>query len=222
MLNLVSPSFQFRISFPNQSLSRSLALSLSLFLGIVQVFWGLDKELAKRKHFPSVNWGISYSKYMRVLDPYLSATFDSAYTAIKNQTKDILSTRDNLLEVVQLVGKESLSEDQKCLMDVADIVIEDFLQQNAFSAYDKTCPIYKAIGMLKCIITLYDCSLRAIKDTSGEKRITWGVIKTSLRTTIQKVREAKFVMFDEDREVMAGVYRDIIEEIESEFAKLGD
>ena len=124
-------------------------------LGIVQVFWGLDKELAKRKHFPSVNWGISYSKYMRVLDPFLSEAFDASYTNIKNKCKDILSTRDNLLEVVQLVGKESLSEDQKCLMDVADIIIEDFLQQNAFSDYDKTCPIYKAIGMLKCIITLY-------------------------------------------------------------------
>lgn len=191
-------------------------------LGIVQVFWGLDKELAKRKHFPSVNWGISYTKYMRVLDPYLSATFDEAYTNIKNKCKDILATRDNLLEVVQLVGKESLSEDQKCLMDVADIVIEDFLQQNAFSSYDKTCPIYKAIGMLKCIITLYDCSLRAIKDTVGEKKMTWGVIKTSLRQTIQKVREAKFVMHDMDREEMAHIYRDLIEEIESEFAKLGD
>lgn len=191
-------------------------------LGIVQVFWGLDKELAKRKHFPSVNWGISYTKYMRVLDPYLSATFDEAYTNIKNKCKDILATRDNLLEVVQLVGKESLSEDQKCLMDVADIIIEDFLQQNAFSAYDKTCPIYKAIGMLKCIITLYDCSLRAIKDLVGDKKMTWGVIKTSLRQTIQKVREAKFVMHDMDRVEMANIYRDLIEEIESEFAKLGD
>jgi len=191
-------------------------------LGIVQVFWGLDKELAKRKHFPSVNWGISYTKYMRVLDPYLSATFDEAYTNIKNKCKDVLATRDNLLEVVQLVGKESLSEDQKCLMDVADIIIEDFLQQNAFSPYDKTCPIYKAIGMLKCIITLYDCSLRAIKDSVGEKRLTWGVIKTSLRQTIQKVREAKFVMYDMDRLAMANIYRELIEEIEYEFAKIGD
>jgi V-type H+-transporting ATPase subunit A len=191
-------------------------------LGIVQVFWGLDKELAKRKHFPSVNWALSYTKYMRVLDPYLSETFDSAYTSIKNKCKDILSTRDNLLEVVQLVGKESLSEDQKCLMDVADIIIEDFLQQNAFSTYDKTCPIYKAIGMLKCIITLYDCSLRAIKDSNSERKMTWTVIKTSLRNTIQKVREAKFVMHDEDRQVMAETYRTIVEEIEAEFAKLGD
>jgi V-type H+-transporting ATPase subunit A len=191
-------------------------------LGIVQVFWGLDKELAKRKHFPSVNWALSYTKYMRVLDPYLSETFDAAYTNIKNKCKDILSTRDSLLEVVQLVGKESLSEDQKCLMDVADIIIEDFLQQNAFSTYDKTCPIYKAIGMLKCIITLYDCSLRAIKDSSSERKMTWTVIKTSLRNTIQKVREAKFVMHDEEREKMAGIYRDIVDEIESEFVKLAD
>eukprot|EP00605_Chrysophyceae_sp_TOSAG23-4_P002759 GSChrysophyteH1.ASY1.ANO1.3042.1 assembled CDS len=177
-------------------------------LGIVQVFWGLDKELAKRKHFPSVNWGLSYTKYMRVLDPYLSETFENSYTSIKNKCKDILATRDNLLE--------------KCLMDVADIIIEDFLQQNAFSSYDKTCPIYKAIGMLKCIITLYDCSLKAIKDTAAERKMTWSIIKTSLQSTIQKVREAKFVMHDEDRQTMAETYRAIVLELEEEFAKLGD
>ena len=94
-----------------------------------------------------------------------------------------------LLEQVQLVGKESLSEDQKVVMDVADIVIEDFLQQNAFSAYDKTCPIFKAIGMLKCIITLYDCSLQALADgpSSSEKKLTWALIKGALKDTIQKV-----------------------------------
>lgn len=191
-------------------------------LGIVQVFWGLDKELAKRKHFPSVNWGISYSKYMRVLDPFLSEAFDASYTNIKNKCKDILSTRDNLLEVVQLVGKESLSEDQKCLMDVADIIIEDFLQQNAFSDYDKTCPIYKAIGMLKCIITLYEESLRAIKDGSGERKMTWALIKTSLRSTIQKVREAKFVMFDEAQDAMKVLYDGLANEIVEEFQRIGD
>jgi V-type H+-transporting ATPase subunit A len=193
-------------------------------LGIVQVFWGLDKELAKRKHFPSVNWGISYTKYMRVLDPFLSETYEPSYSLIKNKCKDILATRDSLLEVVQLVGKESLSEDQKVVMDVADIVIEDFLQQNAFSAYDKTCPIFKAIGMLKCIITLYDCSLKALADgpSSSEKKLTWALIKGALKDTIQKVREAKFVMFDVPEDEMKVIYDGLTAEIEEEFAKLLD
>lgn len=191
-------------------------------LGIVQVFWGLDKELAKRKHFPSVNWGMSYTKYMRILEPFLSATYDSSYTRIKNKCKDILSTRDSLLEVVQLVGKESLSEDQKLILDVADIIIEDFLQQNAFSDYDKTCPIYKAIGMLKVIITLYESALKVLSDSTSEKKMTWALIKTSSKDTIQKVREAKFVMFDVSEEEMNKIYDGLTAEIEAEFQHLLD
>jgi V-type H+-transporting ATPase subunit A len=56
---------------------------------------------------------------------------------------EILQTEDELSETVQLVGKDSLSEDQKVVFDVAELIREDFLQQNAFSDYDKTCPIYK-------------------------------------------------------------------------------
>ena len=115
-------------------------------LSIVQVFWGLDKKLAQRKHFPSVNWTISYSKYMRVLDPFFNENFDSSYSRLKNRAKEILALQDNLQEIVQLVGKESLSEDQKVIIDIADIIIEDFLAQNAFTAYDFTCPLPKSVS----------------------------------------------------------------------------
>lgn len=54
-------------------------------LSIVQVFWGLDKKLAQRKHFPSLNWGISYTKYMRVLEPFFNENFDENYSALKNR-----------------------------------------------------------------------------------------------------------------------------------------
>lgn len=77
------------------------------------MFWGLDKKLAQRKHFPSVNWNISYTKYMRVLEPFFNSNYDESYTRLKNRTKEILAQQDNLQEIVQLVGKESLSEDQK-------------------------------------------------------------------------------------------------------------
>jgi len=116
-------------------------------LSIVQVFWGLDKKLAQRKHFPSVNWTISYSKYMRVLDPFFNENYDSSYSSLKNRAKEILALQDNLQEIVQLVGKESLSEDQKVIIDVADIIIEDFLAQNAFTTYDFTCPLAKSVSI---------------------------------------------------------------------------
>ena len=120
----------------------------------LQVFWGLDKKLAQRKHFPSVNWLMSYTKYMRVLEPFFNNNYDENYSRLRNKCRDILSQQDNLSEIVQLVGKESLSEDQKVVMDVADIIIDDFLYQNAFTGYDYTCPLPKSVRARVIVILL--------------------------------------------------------------------
>jgi len=163
-------------------------------LSIVQVFWGLDKKLAQRKHFPSVNWLISYTKYMRVLEPFFNTNYDESYSKLRNKARDILAQQDNLSEIVQLVGKESLSEDQKVVMDVAEIIIDDYLYQNAFTEYDYTCPLSKSIGMLKCIITFYDNCQRAIAESPAEKKVTWAYIKTTMGAVMQKVIDAKFLV----------------------------
>merc|ERR1719433_1033896 len=123
-------------------------------LSIVQVFWGLDKKLAQRKHFPSVNWNISFSKYIRVLEPYFEK-YDQEYSMLRQKMKEILQKEQNLQEIVQLVGKDSLSEDQKVILDTAKILREDFLQQNAFTPYDYMCPLEKTVGMLRSIINFY-------------------------------------------------------------------
>merc|ERR1711959_414288 len=124
----------------------------SATLSIVQVFWGLDKKLAQRKHFPSVNWNISFTKYMQVLEPFFN-NLDPRYSYLRNQARSILQQEDNLSEIVQLVGKESLSEDQKVVMEVAKLIREDFLAQNAFTEHDYTCPLTKSVGMLSSIIS---------------------------------------------------------------------
>lgn len=77
-------------------------------LSIVQVFWGLDKKLAQRKHFPSVNWLISYSKYMRALDDYYEKNFPE-FVPLRTKCKEILQEEEDLSEIVQLVGKVSVS-----------------------------------------------------------------------------------------------------------------
>ena len=111
---------------------------------------------------------------------------------------------DNLSEIVQLVGKESLSEDQKVIMEVAKIIREDFLQQNAFTDYDFTCPLVKSIGMLRTIITFYNNCQRVIADSPQDQKVTWAQIKTSMggakpdpdvkgNAVIQKVIDGKFV-----------------------------
>jgi V-type H+-transporting ATPase subunit A len=188
-------------------------------LSIVQVFWGLDKKLAQRKHFPSLNWLISYTKYMRVLDPYFSEK-DPRYSRLRNSCRDILQQEDNLSEIVQLVGKESLSEDQKVVMDIAKVIREDYLQQNAFTDYDYVCPLSKSMGMLGTIITFYDCAQRIIADSPADAKITWSVIKTSLASTFQKVQETKFVdPKTPDAEITRG-YLELEEEITREFGEL--
>ena len=73
-------------------------------LGPVQVFWGLDKKLAQRKHFPSVNWLISYSKYSKSLEPFYDK-FDSDFVNIRKTVREVLQKEDDLNEIVQLVGK---------------------------------------------------------------------------------------------------------------------
>ena len=90
----------------------------SATLSIVQVFWGLDKKLAQRKHFPSVNWNISFSNYDRVLAEHYSQK-KPEFMGLRESIKKILQQEDELTEIVQLVGKDSLSEDQKAILRVS-------------------------------------------------------------------------------------------------------
>mmetsp|Transcript_15243 Transcript_15243/g.45826 ORF Transcript_15243/g.45826 Transcript_15243/m.45826 type:complete len:619 (-) Transcript_15243:159-2015(-) len=188
-------------------------------LSIVQVFWGLDKKLAQRKHFPSVNWLISYTKYMRVLEPYYCER-DPDYINLRTTARDILQQEESLSEIVQLVGRESLSEDQKVVLEAAKILKEDFLQQNAFTEYDFKCPIEKSVGMLKVIITFYNCCMRAIRDSPQERKITWAHIKATMGPTLQKVVQTKFMDPDTDPTELKKHYNDLAEEIIRDFDSL--
>lgn len=91
-------------------------------LSIVQVFWGLDKKLAQKKHFPSVNWTISTSNYERQLDKYFNDNYDKEFSYLRQRIKEVLHEEVELNEIVQLVGKDSLSEDQKLTLEIANII----------------------------------------------------------------------------------------------------
>merc|ERR1719440_2658666 len=190
----------------------------SATLSIVQVFWGLDKKLAQRKHFPSINWNISFSKYIRVLEPFFTK-FDPEYADLQQRMKEILQTEDDLQEIVQLVGKDSLSEHQKCTLEVAKIVREDFLQQNGFSEYDFMCPLAKTIGMMKVIGHFYDCAMKAITET-GDRKITWGVIAAEMKDTITEITSMKFQMPRQSPEYFKGYFKQLNEEVSAKFRAL--
>jgi len=163
----------------------------SATLGIVQVFWGLDKKLAQRKHFPSVNWLISYSKYMKALEPYYEERFPE-FLNYQQKAREILQTEDDLMEIVQLVGKDSLAENDKITLEVAKMIREDFLAQNSFTEYDRFCPFYKSVLMLRNMIHFYELANKAVEG-SGEQHLTLAQIKEQMGETIYKISGMKFL-----------------------------
>ncbi|CAF0773783.1 unnamed protein product [Rotaria sp. Silwood1] len=161
-------------------------------LSIVQVFWGLDKKLAQRKHFPSVNWLISYSKYTRALDDYYDKNYPE-FVPLRAKCKEILQEEEDLSDIVQLVGKASLAETDKITLEVARMIKDDFLQQNGYSSYDKYCPFYKCVAMLRNMIAFYDLARHAVETTAqSEKKITWNDIRTNLGDIIHQLSSMKF------------------------------
>lgn len=188
-------------------------------LSIVQVFWGLEKKLAQRKHFPAINWLVSYSKYDRVLEPFF-ADMDPEFIAMRNRVRQILQEEDNLQEIVQLVGKESLSEDQKVIMEVAKIIREDFLQQNAYSEYDFTSPLHKSVGMLRIITHFYDCCMKAIRDSPVDAKVTWAHIKASMTDLIYRITSMKFYHPKLAVEEMKAKFDELYEDIDKQFRTL--
>ncbi|KAJ9586853.1 hypothetical protein L9F63_019535, partial [Diploptera punctata] len=195
----------------------------SATLGIVQVFWGLDKKLAQRKHFPSINWLISYSKYMRALDDFYDKNFPE-FVALRTKVKEILQEEEDLSEIVQLVGKASLAETDKITLEVAKVLKDDFLQQNSYSPYDRFCPFYKTVGMLRNIIAFYDMSRHAVESTAqSENKITWGVIRDSMGNILYQLSSMKFKDPVKDGETrIKADFEQLHEDIQQAFRNLED
>jgi len=193
----------------------------SATLSIVQVFWGLDKKLAQRKHFPSINWNISFSKYIRILEPFFEQ-YDPEYQMLQQKMKEILQTEDDLQEIVQLVGKDSLSEDQKCTLEVAKIVREDFLQQNGFTDYDFMCPLAKTIGMMKVIVTFHDIAQKTILESTGDAKIGWHTIYSTMRDIVTKITSMKFELPRNTEAHYKSFFGALVDEITQAFRALNE
>jgi len=191
----------------------------SATLGIVQVFWGLDKKLAQRKHFPSVNWLISYSKYTQALESYYDS-FDAEFVSLRTAGREVLQKEDDLLEIVQLVGKDALAESDKIILETAKLIREDYLQQNSFTTYDKTCPFYKTVWMLRNIIAFHTLANQAVeRSASGaaeEGKITFNLIKQRLGPLIYRISSQKFVEPSEGEAANLAVFKQLNDDLVSQ------
>ena len=192
-------------------------------LGIVQVFWGLDKKLAQRKHFPSINWLISSSKYMRALDDYYEKNFPE-FVPLRTKCKEILQEEEDLSEIVQLVGTASLAESDKITLEVAKLVKDDFLQQNGYSPYDRYCPFYKTVGMLKNMMAFYDFARHAVESTAqSDNKITWAIIRDHMGDLLYELSSMKFKDPVKDgEEKIKKEYEDLHERLQTAFRNLED
>lgn len=185
-------------------------------LGITQVFWGLDKKLAQRKHFPSVNTSISYSKYTNVLDGYYEKNFPE-FSTLRNKIKEILSNAEELEQVVQLVGKSALSDSDKIVLDVATLLKEDFLQQNGYSTYDQFCPIWKTFDMMRAFIAYHDEAQKAIANGAS-----WHKLAEATSDVKHDVSSAKFFEPLEGEEAGRKHYNDLLTKIAERFAEAAE
>ncbi|KAI1853644.1 hypothetical protein JX266_001628 [Neoarthrinium moseri] len=185
-------------------------------LGIVQVFWGLDKKLAQRKHFPSINTSLSYSKYDNILSKWYEKELPD-FPRLRDRIKQLLSDSEELDQVVQLVGKSALSDPDKITLDLATLLKEDFLQQNGYSTYDQFCPLWKTEWMMKLMMGFHDEAQKAI--AQGQ---SWTKVRDATSDLQAKLRTLKFEEPSEGEEAVCKKYEAIQQELLDKFAAVMD
>ncbi|MBI4018850.1 MAG: V-type ATP synthase subunit A [Candidatus Aenigmarchaeota archaeon] len=130
---------------------------------ITKAFWALDAALANRRHFPSINWMNSYSQYESSLAPWYNENITPQWTTIISKVKKILSEEQRLQEIVQLIGSDALPEKEQLTLEVARLIREFFLQQNAFHDVDSYCAPAKSARILQSILYFEEKARAAIE-----------------------------------------------------------
>ncbi|NIB99676.1 ATP synthase subunit A [Halobacterium sp. R2-5] len=132
-------------------------------LRIVKTFWALDADLAERRHFPAINWNESYSLYKDQLDDWWRENVSEDFPEVRQWAVDVLDEETELQEIVQLVGKDALPDDQQLTLEVARYLREAWLQQNALHDVDTNCEPEKTYKMLTAIQTFNDEAFEALE-----------------------------------------------------------
>lgn len=132
-------------------------------LRTTKVFWSLEDRLAYARHFPAINWLNSYSLYSENLSSYFEKEISKDFSSDREEAMRILNEESKLEEIVRLVGFESLSGNDKLVMETAKIIREDFLIQNAFDEVDTYTSLKKQRFMLKSIIDFYRKGQKLLK-----------------------------------------------------------
>ena len=133
-------------------------------LRVVKVFWGLESALAYRRHFPAISWINSYSLYYDNIQEEVEAKVDPRWSEMRMAALRLLQEESELIEIVRLVGVESLSQGDRLTLEISRLIREDFLHQNAFSDIDTYTSFEKMFKMLDTILFMWEESTTGIKN----------------------------------------------------------
>ena len=156
-------------------------------LRIVKVFWGLDAGLARQRHFPAINWLSSYSLYPQSLDQWYRDNIASDFPEVRTEISTLLQVEAELQEIVQLVGSDALPIDQQLTLEVARMIREFFLQQNAFHDVDTYSDLKLQYDMAKAILSFQEEAKKAI---AGGAQLE-DVVNVPARTDLMRGRFEK-------------------------------
>jgi len=177
-------------------------------LRIVRVFWALDTKLRERRHFPTINWLTSYTMYDKQLQDWFKANVAEDFPALKAWAMKTLQKEAELQDVVQMVGSDSLPDEQKVTLEVAKMIREIFLQQNAYDPVDCYCPLKRQYKMLSLIKKYSDLSEKALQAGAPVDKIAYLPVRT-------RFNQAKYEpKVDEELEAVES-------DMEAQFRELG-
>lgn len=184
-------------------------------LRIVKVFWGLDAQLAQRRHFPAINWLSSYSLYQDEVGRYIDLHEQISWSEKVTRAMNLLQKESELQEIVRLVGLDSLSEKDRLTMNAAKMIREDYLQQNAFDDVDTYTSFSKQVALLTNILTFDQESQKALELGAYFTEIMEGTV-----TLRDRIARSKFIHEDQLATIQS-LKEEIVETLHQIVAKGG-
>ena len=181
-------------------------------LRIVKVFWGLDASLAYRRHFPAINWLLSYSLYLDRLDEWISKNIAADWKALRTDVMRLLQEEAELEEIVRLVGLDALSENDRLVLEGAKSIREDYLHQNAFHDVDTYTSLHKQYKMLKIIMSFYYKGKKAIEAGANIKELFGMPVR-------ERIGRAKYVPEEEFDSVFYQIEKELDKQIKALLSK---
>lgn len=197
------------VSPPGGDISEPVAQAT---LRIVKVFWGLDSSLAYRRHFPAINWLNSYSLYLDRLSPWFNANVDKNFAQNRTDAMQILQLESELQEIVSLVGIDALSANDRLTLETAQILREDFLQQNAFSDTDSYTSLAKQARLLDLILTFNKLGKKAL-DAGVDMK---GLFSITARERIGRAKDISEMDYEVRYQAIEELMKDEIAALEKE------